>query len=100
VGKEKGMSTVFGIALQPGGIIAWIVVGLLAGWLAGLLSHSQGFGCFGNLVIGLIGAAVGGFIFSLFDVRGATGFWGSVAIATVGALILLVLARAAGRPGR
>jgi uncharacterized membrane protein YeaQ/YmgE (transglycosylase-associated protein family) len=94
------MSIVFGIALQPGGIIAWIVVGLLAGWLAGVIARSEGFGCFGNLVIGLIGAAIGGFIFSLFDVHGAAGFWGSVAIATVGALILLVLARAAGRPRR
>jgi uncharacterized membrane protein YeaQ/YmgE (transglycosylase-associated protein family) len=94
------MGSVVGIALQPGGIIAWLVVGVLAGWLAGFLSRSRGFGCFGNLVIGLIGAAIGGFVFSLFDVHGATGFWGSVAVATVGALILLVLARAAGRGGR
>lgn len=94
------MSTVFGIALHPGGIIAWIVVGLLAGWLASLIAHAEGFGCFGNLVIGLIGAAIGGFIFSLFDVNGAAGFWGSLAIATIGALILLVIARAAGRPSR
>ncbi len=94
------MSGIFGIVLMPGGIIAWIVVGILAGWLAGFLTRSRGFGCFGNLVIGLIGAAVGGLVFSLFDVRGATGFWGSVAVATVGALILLVLARAAGRSGR
>jgi uncharacterized membrane protein YeaQ/YmgE (transglycosylase-associated protein family) len=88
------------ISLQPGGIIAWIIVGLLAGWLAGFITRSRGFGCFGDLVIGLIGAAVGGFVFSLFSEDTVAGFWGSVAVATVGALILLLLARAAGRSGR
>lgn len=88
------------ISLQPGGIIAWIVVGLLAGWLAGLITRAEGFGCFGNIVIGLLGAAIGGLIFSLFGIEDTTGFWGSVAVATVGAILLLAIARAAGRPRR
>jgi uncharacterized membrane protein YeaQ/YmgE (transglycosylase-associated protein family) len=88
------------IDLHPGGIIAWIVVGLLAGWLAGLLTRSRGFGCFGNIVVGLLGAAIGGFLFSLLGVEDRTGFWGSVAVATLGAIVLLALARAAGRPRR
>jgi uncharacterized membrane protein YeaQ/YmgE (transglycosylase-associated protein family) len=88
------------LALQPGGIIAWIVVGIIAGWLAGLITRAEGFGCFGNLVIGLLGAAVGGFVFSLVGSNDRAGFWGSIAVATVGAIILLVLARAAGRPRR
>lgn len=95
-----GLSVMLKIALQPGGIIAWIVVGILAGWLAGFITRSRGFGCFGDLVIGLIGAAVGGFLFSLVSDDTVAGFWESVAVATVGALILLVLARAAGRSGR
>ncbi len=88
------------IDLQPGGILAWIVVGLLAGWLAGLITRAAGFGCFGNIVIGLLGAAIGGLLFSLFGVTDRAGFWGSVAVATLGAILLLALARAAGRPRR
>ena len=88
------------IDLRPGGILAWIVVGLLAGWLAGLLTRAKGFGCFGNIVIGLLGAAIGGLLFSLLGITDRAGLWGSVAVATLGAIILLALARAAGRPRR
>jgi uncharacterized membrane protein YeaQ/YmgE (transglycosylase-associated protein family) len=90
----------FSVLLQPGGIVAWIVVGLLAGWLAGLITRAKGFGCFGNIVIGLLGAAIGGLLFSLFGITDRAGFWGSVAVATLGAIVLLALARAAGRPRR
>lgn len=86
--------------LRPGGVIAWMIVGLLAGWLAGLITRARGFGCFGNIVVGLLGAAIGGFLFSLLGVEDRTGFWGSVAVATLGAIILLAIARAAGRPRR
>ncbi|MHB8646309.1 MAG: GlsB/YeaQ/YmgE family stress response membrane protein [Thermomicrobiales bacterium] len=88
------------IDLRPGGILAWIVVGLLAGWLAGLITRAEGFGCFGNIVIGLLGAAIGGLLFSLFGVTDRAGFWGSVAVATLGAIVLLAIARVAGRPRR
>jgi uncharacterized membrane protein YeaQ/YmgE (transglycosylase-associated protein family) len=94
------LSVLLTIDLRPGGIIAWIIVGLLAGWFAGLLTRAQGFGCFGNIVVGLLGAAIGGFLFSLFGIQDRTGFWGSVAVATLGAIVLLILARAAGRPRR
>lgn len=86
--------------LRPGGVIAWMIVGLLAGWLAGLITRARGFGCFGNIVVGLLGAAIGGFLFSPLGVEDRTGFWGSVAVATLGAIILLAIARAAGRPRR
>ena len=88
------------IDLRPGGILAWIVVGLLAGWLAGLITRAEGFGCFGNIVIGLLGAAIGGLLFSLFGITDRAGFWGSVAVATLGAVVLLAIARLAGRPRR
>ena len=88
------------VLLEPGGLLSWIVVGLLAGWLAGLITRAKGFGCFGNIVIGLLGAAIGGVLFSLFGITDCAGFWGSVAVATLGAIILLALARAAGRPRR
>jgi len=93
-------SVLLSIDLQPGGVVAWIVVGLLAGWLAGLITRAEGFGCFGNIAIGLLGAAIGGLLFSLFGIEDRTGFWGSVAVATFGAIVLLAIARVAGRPRR
>ncbi|HEX7102507.1 MAG TPA: GlsB/YeaQ/YmgE family stress response membrane protein [Nitrolancea sp.] len=79
------------MALEPGGLIAWVILGLLAGWIAGKLTSGRGFGCLGNIAIGLIGAVIGGFIFSTLGVNGLAGFWGSLIIAVVGAAVLLVL---------
>jgi len=94
------MNPVYAVLLRPGGILAWVVVGLLAGWLAGLITRAKGFGCIGNLIVGLLGAAIGGVLFSLLGITDRAGFWGSVAVATLGAIILLAIARAAGRPRR
>lgn len=93
-------SILLSIDLRPGGVVAWMIVGFLAGWLAGLITRARGFGCVGNIVVGLLGAAIGGALFSLLGVEDRTGFWGSVAVATIGAIVLLILARAAGRPRR
>jgi uncharacterized membrane protein YeaQ/YmgE (transglycosylase-associated protein family) len=84
--------------LDPGGIIAWLVVGLIAGWLAGLVMKGGGYGVIGDIVIGIVGAFVGGFVFSLITGGGTAGFWGSIAVAFVGALILIAIVRAL--PGR
>jgi uncharacterized membrane protein YeaQ/YmgE (transglycosylase-associated protein family) len=74
------------------GFIAWIVIGLLAGWIAGKLTRGRGFGCIVNVVLGLIGAIVGGWIFTRLGIV-AWGFWGSLAAATVGAVVLVAIAR-------
>jgi uncharacterized membrane protein YeaQ/YmgE (transglycosylase-associated protein family) len=84
--------------LDPGGIIAWLVVGLIAGWLAGLVMKGGGYGVIGDIVIGIVGAFVGGFVFSLITGGGTAGFWGSIAVAFVGAVILIAIVRAL--PGR
>ena len=84
--------------LDPGGIIAWLVVGLIAGWLAGLVMKGGGYGVIGDIVIGIVGAFVGGFVFSLITGGGSAGFWGSIAVAFVGAVILIAIVRAL--PGR
>lgn len=81
------------LEMWPGGVISWIIVGLLAGWLAGLFMRGGGYGFLGDIVVGLIGALIGGFVFSFF-VQGGTGFWGSVAVAFVGACILVAILRA------
>ena len=78
--------------LNPGNLVAWIIVGFLAGWLAATLSRGRGFGCLGNTAIGLAGAIVGGLLFSALGNTGTTGFLGSVLIASIGAALLLVIA--------
>jgi uncharacterized membrane protein YeaQ/YmgE (transglycosylase-associated protein family) len=86
------------MTLEPGGIIAWLVVGLIAGWLAGVVMKGGGYGVIGDIVVGIVGAFVGGFVFSLITGGGTAGFWGSIAIAFVGAVILIAIVRAL--PGR
>jgi uncharacterized membrane protein YeaQ/YmgE (transglycosylase-associated protein family) len=78
--------------LAPGNVVAWIIVGFLAGWIAGMLSRGGGFGCLGNTAIGLAGAVVGGLLFSALGITGTAGFLWSVVIASIGAALLLVLA--------
>jgi uncharacterized membrane protein YeaQ/YmgE (transglycosylase-associated protein family) len=74
------------------GWFAWIVVGLLAGWIAGTITRGRGFGCVVNILLGLIGAVLGGWIFTRLGVV-ALGFLGSLAAATVGAVLLVAIAR-------
>jgi uncharacterized membrane protein YeaQ/YmgE (transglycosylase-associated protein family) len=84
---------IFAVVLSPGGVIAWLVVGLIAGWLAGLMMKGSGYGVLGDIVVGLIGSFVGGLIVSFF-VEGAAGFGGSIVVAFIGACVLIFLVRA------
>ena len=72
------------------GIIAWIVIGALAGWIAGLIVKGSGSGLFMNIVIGIVGAFIGGLVMNLIGSAGVTGFnpW-SLLVAIVGAILLL-----------
>lgn len=86
------------------GIIAWIVLGLIAGFIASLLVNKHGEGWFADIILGIIGAVVGGLIAHVAGLRGITGFnvW-SLLIAIGGAVICLVIYHAmtgTGRPGR
>ena len=76
----------FAVVLSPGGIIAWLLVGLIAGWLAGLMMKGSGYGIMGDIIVGLIGSFLGGLILSFF-VEGTAGFWGSILVAFVGACV-------------
>jgi uncharacterized membrane protein YeaQ/YmgE (transglycosylase-associated protein family) len=80
--------------LDPGGLIAWLVVGLIAGWLAGKFMKGGGYGVVGDIVLGIIGAFVGGFIFSILLPGSSAGLIGSIVVAFIGAVILIALARA------
>ncbi len=74
------------------GIFGWIIIGLIAGWLAGTITRGRGFGMLADLFLGLIGAVLGGWIFGYLGVS-SFGFIGSLAAATVGAVVLVALAR-------
>ena len=80
------------MTLEIPGIIAWIIVGLAAGWLASTVMGSKR-GLLGNLFLGLVGSLVGGFLFSLLGLGGATNILGSILIATVGAIIVLAIVK-------
>jgi uncharacterized membrane protein YeaQ/YmgE (transglycosylase-associated protein family) len=71
-------------------IIWFLVIGLIAGWLAGMITKGRGFGVFVNLVVGVLGAVLGGFLFGLLGLS-VHGFIGSVVMAVVGAVVLLFL---------
>ena len=77
---------------MPRRIVLCILVGLIAGFLAGRVMRGSGFGLIADIVLGLIGAFVGGLILRQF-VTGMVGFWGSVGIAFVGACIILAVVR-------
>ncbi|MBI4505341.1 MAG: GlsB/YeaQ/YmgE family stress response membrane protein [Chloroflexi bacterium] len=81
------------MTLDPGGIVAWLIVGLIAGWLAGVVMRGGGYGIVGDIIIGLVGAFIGGFIFSLLGVAGQAGFIGSIVVAFVGAVMLIAILR-------
>ena len=68
----------------------YILIGLVVGWLAGLIVKGSGSGFLLNIVIGIVGAILGGWLFSLLGVS-ATSFWGSLVTALVGAIVLLLI---------
>jgi uncharacterized membrane protein YeaQ/YmgE (transglycosylase-associated protein family) len=78
------------------GILSWIVVGLIAGWLAGLVVKGSGYGCMGDVIVGVIGGLIGGWIASYFFHMGdmMTGInLASILVAFVGAVIFIVILR-------
>jgi uncharacterized membrane protein YeaQ/YmgE (transglycosylase-associated protein family) len=76
----------------PLSVIAWVIVGLIAGWLAGTVSRGRGFGCIADIILGMVGAVIGGWIFGKLNIQGG-GMIFSIAAATVGAVILVAFAR-------
>ena len=77
-------------------IFWFLLIGLAAGWLAGQIMKGGGFGLIGDLVVGVIGALLGGFLFNLFGLH-ATGLLGNLIMGTVGAIVLIALLRVGKR---
>jgi uncharacterized membrane protein YeaQ/YmgE (transglycosylase-associated protein family) len=86
------------MSLEPGGILAWLIVGLIAGWLAGQVMKGGGYGVVGDIVMGIIGAFVGGLVFSFLLPGSSAGLIGSIVVAFIGAVLFIALVRAL--PGR
>jgi len=81
------------------GLIGWLLIGLIAGWLAGKIARGRGFGCITDIVLGLIGSFLGGWIFIKLGILGG-GFLYSLAAATLGAVILVSIAHLFGSSDR
>ena len=78
-------------------LLVWLLVGAIAGWLAGTIMRGAGFGLVGNIVIGIIGSFVGGWLFRYFHIATGGGLFGEIIGATVGAVVLLFVIRATRR---
>lgn len=74
-------------------LIIFLIVGAVAGWLAGLLVKGFGFGLLGNIVVGIVGAFIAGWLFPALGVSLGNGVLDAIVYATIGAVILLVLIR-------
>ena len=73
--------------------IYFLIVGGIAGWLAGKIMKSGGFGIFGNIVLGIFGGILGGWLFDFLGIYAGKGLTGSIITAVVGAIIIVWLAR-------
>jgi uncharacterized membrane protein YeaQ/YmgE (transglycosylase-associated protein family) len=75
------------------GFIIWIVVGMIAGWLAGVVMKGGGYGVLVDIILGILGGIVGGWIFGLLGIWPGGGMIGSIIVAFVGAVILVAITR-------
>jgi uncharacterized membrane protein YeaQ/YmgE (transglycosylase-associated protein family) len=78
------------------GIFSWIIIGLLAGWLAGKVTESP-HGLLRNLIVGLVGSLIGGFLFTKLGLQVVPDFWGELITAVIGAIVLLFVLQAVRR---
>jgi uncharacterized membrane protein YeaQ/YmgE (transglycosylase-associated protein family) len=74
-------------------IIVWIIVGLIAGWLAGKVVRGGGFGLIGDIVVGIVGAVIAGYLFPYLGINLGSGFVRAVIDSFIGAVILLIILR-------
>lgn len=74
-------------------LIIWIIVGAVAGWLAGLVVRGFGFGLIGNIIVGIIGAFLGGWLFGVAGISIGAGIINTIFTAFIGAVVLLLIVR-------
>ncbi len=88
------MTLVLGATLDPGGLVMWLIVGLVAGFLASRVMSGGGYGLIGDIVVGVVGAFLGGWVAGLLGIGGSYGLIGSIVIAFIGACILIAVLHA------
>jgi len=84
--------------MSPGDLIGWLIIGLIAGWLASMIMGRGGYGIVGDIVVGVVGAFIGGFVASLLGLAGTNPnepfhLWNLI-LAIIGAIVLIALVRA------
>lgn len=82
------------------GLIAFLIVGLIAGWLAGMIMRGGGMGIIGDIVVGVIGAVIGGYIFSALGITSGDSWIGWILTALAGAVVLLFVVNLFSGGGR
>lgn len=83
------------------GILWFIIIGAIAGWLAGRFMKGHGFGLLGDIVVGIVGAFIGGYLFGALGINIGGGLIGTLIVAFIGAVVLLFIVRLfTGRSGR
>ncbi|PRE92729.1 GlsB/YeaQ/YmgE family stress response membrane protein [Burkholderia gladioli] len=75
------------------GLIMWLIIGAIAGWLAGLLVKGGGFGLIVDIIVGIVGAVIGGSLAGVLGISVGSGFFASIIVAVIGAVILLFIIR-------
>jgi uncharacterized membrane protein YeaQ/YmgE (transglycosylase-associated protein family) len=79
------------------GLLYWLIVGLIAGWLAGVVMKGGGYGIVVDIVLGMLGGIVGGWIFSTLGIGAGGGLIGGIIVAFIGAVVLVAITRALKR---
>lgn len=79
--------------MDPTALVIWLLIGAIAGWLAGQVMGGTGFGLVGDIIVGIIGAFIAGWLFPLLNLRLGGGIVGDVIAAAIGAVILLFVLR-------
>ena len=79
------------------GLLYWVIVGLIAGWLAGVVMKGGGYGIVVDIILGMLGAIVGGWIFSMLGIGASGGLIGGIVVAFIGAVALVAVTRAVKR---
>ena len=83
--------------MEAHSLIAWLIIGAVAGWLAGTFVKGGGFGLIGDIIVGIIGAFIGGWLAGVLHIHLGSGLISSILTAAAGAVVLLVLVRAVRR---
>jgi uncharacterized membrane protein YeaQ/YmgE (transglycosylase-associated protein family) len=83
--------------METHSLIAWLIIGAIAGWLAGTFVKGGGFGLIGDIVVGIIGAFLGGWLAGVFHIHVGGGWISTILTAAAGAIVLLIILRAVRR---